>query len=225
MPTPYYDANDGYPDTLLLNNGTGQFTDGTKAAGLLAKQNRRTYSASFADLDGDHDLDLLTVCDFSGIDLYRNDGRGTYTDVTDQWVKQRHGFGMSHAVNDFDGDGAADDFAAAEWGKGDDYYYASAASAELRRAPDGVRARRQGARGVVRGWRRRGGGSSPPDHRRHRRARGGGRRARERKPRPARRGARGRRRGLARLARQLRLCGRRRRARVARQPRQPRQPR
>ena len=49
MPTPYYDANDGYPDTLLLNNGTGQFTDGTKAAGLLAKQNRRTYSASFAD--------------------------------------------------------------------------------------------------------------------------------------------------------------------------------
>ena len=108
MPTPYYDANDGYPDTLLLNNGTGQFTDGTKAAGLGAKRNRRTYSASFADLDGDHDLDLLTVCDFSGIDLYRNDGRGTYTDVTDQWVRQRHGFGMSHAVNDFDGDGALD---------------------------------------------------------------------------------------------------------------------
>ena len=108
MPTPYYDANDGYPDTLLLNNGTGQFTDGTEAAGLSAKRNRRTYSASFADLDGDHDLDLFTVCDFSGIDLYRNDGKGKFTDVTDQWVKQRHGFGMSHAVNDFDGDGALD---------------------------------------------------------------------------------------------------------------------
>ena len=108
MPTPYYDANDGYPDTLLLNNGTGQFTDGTEAAGLSAKRNRRTYSASFADLDGDHDLDLFTVCDFSGIDLYRNDGKGKFTDVTDQWVKQRHGFGMSHAVNDFDGDGVLD---------------------------------------------------------------------------------------------------------------------
>ena len=108
MPTPYYDANDGYPDTLLLNNGTGQFTDGTEAAGLSAKRNRRTYSASFADLDGDHDLDLLTVCDFSGIDLYRNNGKGKFTDVTDQWVKQRHGFGMSHAVNDFDGDGTLD---------------------------------------------------------------------------------------------------------------------
>ena len=108
MPTPYYDANDGYPDTLLLNNGTGQFTDGTEVAGLSAKRNRRTYSASFADLDGDHDLDLLTVCDFSGIDLYRNNGHGKFTDVTDQWVKQRHGFGMSHTVNDFDGDGALD---------------------------------------------------------------------------------------------------------------------
>ena len=108
MPTPYYDANDGYPDTLLLNDGAGQFTDGTVAAGLSGKRNRRTYSASFADLDGDHDLDLFAVCDFSGIDLYSNDGQGKFTDVTDRWVKQRHGFGMSHAVNDFNGDGALD---------------------------------------------------------------------------------------------------------------------
>ena len=108
MPTPYYNANDGYPDTLLLNNGSGRFTDGTEAAGLLAKRNRRTYSASFADLDGDQDLDLLTVCDFSGIDLYRNEGRGVFSDVTDQWVQQRHGFGMAHTVNDLDGDGTLD---------------------------------------------------------------------------------------------------------------------
>ena len=108
MPTPYYDANDGYPDTLLLNDGVGQFTDGTESTGLATKRNRRTYSASFADLDGDHDLDLFAVCDFSGIDLYSNDGQGKFTDVTDRWVKQRHGFGMSHAVNDFDGDGVLD---------------------------------------------------------------------------------------------------------------------
>ena len=108
MPTPYYDANDGYPDTLLLNDGVGQFTDGTESTGLATKRNRRTYSASFADLDGDHDLDLFAVCDFSGIDLYSNDGQGKFTDVTDRWVKQRHGFGMSHAVNDFTGDGALD---------------------------------------------------------------------------------------------------------------------
>ena len=108
MPTPYYDANDGYPDTLLLNDGVGHFTDGTESTGLATKRNRRTYSASFADLDGDHDLDLFAVCDFSGIDLYSNDGQGKFTDVTDRWVKQRHGFGMSHTVNDFNGDGALD---------------------------------------------------------------------------------------------------------------------
>ena len=34
MPTPYYDANDGYPDALLINDGKGNFTDGTKNAGL-----------------------------------------------------------------------------------------------------------------------------------------------------------------------------------------------
>ena len=108
MPTPFYDANDGYPDALLINDGKGNFTDGTKNAGLDAKRNRRTYSASFADLDGDNDLDLFCVCDFSGIDVYRNEGKGKFTDVTDNWVKQRHGFGMAHTVADFNGDGALD---------------------------------------------------------------------------------------------------------------------
>lgn len=108
MPTPYYDANDGYPDALLINDGDGNFTDGTEAAGLAAKRDRRTYSASFADLDGDSDLDLFCVCDFSGIDVYRNDGKGKFTDVTDGWVKQRHGFGMAHTISDFNSDGALD---------------------------------------------------------------------------------------------------------------------
>ena len=29
MPTPYYDANDGEPSFLLLNDGRGHFTDAT----------------------------------------------------------------------------------------------------------------------------------------------------------------------------------------------------
>ena len=106
MPTPYYDANDGYPDALLINDG--DFTDGTANAGLSKKRNRRTYSASFADLDGDNDLDLFCVCDFSGIDVYQNDGKGRFTDVTNMWVKQRHGFGMGHAISDFNSDGRLD---------------------------------------------------------------------------------------------------------------------
>src|SRR5262249_5856326 len=37
----YYDANDGYPSYLLLNDGHGNFTDVTEAAGLGTKRWRR----------------------------------------------------------------------------------------------------------------------------------------------------------------------------------------
>src|SRR2546429_2693175 len=105
MPTPYYDANDGNPAYLLLNDGQGNFTDATAAAGLEKKRWRRTYSASFADLDSDGDLDLLVVSDFAGVDLYRNDGRGRFTDVTREWVAEPRAFGMAHALADFNPDG------------------------------------------------------------------------------------------------------------------------
>ena len=108
MPTPYYNANDGYPDALLINDGNGNFTDNTENSGLAPKKNRRTYSASFADLDGDKDLDLFCVCDFSGIDVYQNDGKGSFTDMTDQLIEQRHGFGMGHTISDFNSDGILD---------------------------------------------------------------------------------------------------------------------
>ena len=65
MPTPIYNANDGFPGYLLLNDGTGRLTDATAAAGLVAKRHRRSYSASFADIDNDRDLDLVVVSDFA----------------------------------------------------------------------------------------------------------------------------------------------------------------
>ncbi|PYI85931.1 MAG: hypothetical protein DME26_09860, partial [Verrucomicrobia bacterium] len=108
MPTPYYNANDGYPAYLLLNDGHGNFTDATEAAGLGRKRWRRTYSASLVDLDGDGHLDLVVVSDFAGVDLYRNDGHGHFADVTHQWVAEPHAFGMAHALSDFNADGALD---------------------------------------------------------------------------------------------------------------------
>jgi hypothetical protein len=42
MPTPFYDANDGYPSHLLLNDGDGSWTPATAEAGLGAKRFRRT---------------------------------------------------------------------------------------------------------------------------------------------------------------------------------------
>lgn len=108
MPRPFYDARDGHPSFLLLNNGLAQFKDATLEAGLGAKRARRTYSASFVDLNQDQHLDLLVVSDFAGLDLYANDGRGHFTDVTAAWVASPEAFGMAHTTADFNRDGVLD---------------------------------------------------------------------------------------------------------------------
>lgn len=110
MPTPYFDANDGFPAYLLRNEGNGTFVDVTEDSGLTAKRNRRTYSASLADVDNDRDLDLVVVSDFSGIDVYTNDGTGHFTDVTDSRIDNRHAFGMSLTFSDYDADANLDFF-------------------------------------------------------------------------------------------------------------------
>ena len=112
MPSPFYDANDGYPSYLLVNDGDGNFTPATEEAGLSAKRFRRTYAGSFVDLDSDGDLDLLVVSDYSGVDLYHNDGMGHFTDANDTLLGDRHLFGMSAAFADYDLDGKLDFFVA-----------------------------------------------------------------------------------------------------------------
>ena len=104
----YYEANDGHPCYLLWNDGTGHFQDATVSAGLEKKRGRRVYSASWVDLDDDADLDLVVNADFAGADLYRNNGSGHFTDVTDSWVAESHAFGMSHTLADFNVDGRLD---------------------------------------------------------------------------------------------------------------------
>lgn len=110
MPSPYYDANDGFPAWLLLNDGTGRFEPATEEAGLAAKRNRRSYGGSFVDLDEDGDLDLLVVSDFAGVDVYYNNGKGYFTDVTDASVDERHLFGMAATFSDYNVDGKLDFF-------------------------------------------------------------------------------------------------------------------
>lgn len=110
MPTPFYDANDGYPSYLLLNNGDGTFEEATESAGLSKKRFRRTFAASFVDLDQDLDLDLLVTSDFSGSDVYLNDGTGHFTDQTKNLLDESTNFGMGHAIADFNQDGNLDFF-------------------------------------------------------------------------------------------------------------------
>lgn len=110
VPIPFHNSNDGYPSFLLLNNGHAEFMDATDSSGLQSKRHRRVYSSSFVDWDKDGNLDLLVVSDFCGADLFRGNGHGQFTDVTDTMIDQPRAFGMAHAFSDFNSDGALDLF-------------------------------------------------------------------------------------------------------------------
>jgi hypothetical protein len=91
--------------------GTRRFTDVTEAAGL-GGQKGMSRVAFFADLDGDGQLDLTVINDFAvGSDLtpsriYRNNGNGTFTDVTAGSGFNPAGFIVGGAsLADFDGHG------------------------------------------------------------------------------------------------------------------------
>ena len=77
--------------------------------GLNEKRFRRTYSCSFVDLDKDNILDLITVNDFAGIDIYKNNG-SKFTDITKEIISEKSSFGMSHSIADYNLDGKDDLF-------------------------------------------------------------------------------------------------------------------
>jgi enediyne biosynthesis protein E4 len=127
------------PNTLYRNVGNGVFMDVTRAAGVgLAGW---STSCAFLDADGDGDLDLFvtnyldapkTNNRFCGDPqrrirvychplvypavpnvLYRNDGKGAFTDVSSEAGLTKYiGNGLGVAVGDYDDDGRPDVFVA-----------------------------------------------------------------------------------------------------------------
>lgn len=124
------------PDAFYRNNGDGTFTDATEESGLA--DSRYTAGAAFFDYDKDGFLDLVVVayCDvtlatsrecagflvgrtreycgpavYGGVAtrLYRNQGDGTFADVTlKTGIADAYGHGLGVNIADFDGNGWQD---------------------------------------------------------------------------------------------------------------------
>jgi hypothetical protein len=133
-------------NTLYRNNGNGTFTDVTKQAGLLSPQPRFGSGCAFLDYDRDGKLDLFVAnyltfdqktapragqsneCNSQGVfcgprglpygyhSLYRNNGDGTFTDVTAAAGinKVDGGYGLTAVAADFDNDGWTDIYVACD---------------------------------------------------------------------------------------------------------------
>ena len=127
------------PNVLYRNNGDGTFTDVTKRAGVKGAHTVGA-GACFLDMDGDGDLDLYVAnyLEFSARThekaqtvssrayavtprhyrpvpdiLYRNNGDGTFTDVSAaSGIGAHAGWGMGMVCADYDNDGDTDIFVA-----------------------------------------------------------------------------------------------------------------
>jgi hypothetical protein len=133
-------------NTLYRNNGDGSFTDVTDAAGLLSKESRFGTGCSFVDFDRDRKLDLFVsnyvgfdpatvpragqsnecnservFCGPRGLpfgrhSLYRNNGDGTFKDVTVEAGigSVEGGYGLTAVATDFDAEGWPDIYLACD---------------------------------------------------------------------------------------------------------------
>jgi hypothetical protein len=127
-------VNNFGPNVLYRNNGDGTFTNVAQPAGV-AGGDQVGAGASFLDMDRDGDLDLFVgryvdfkfethkISHMGGFPsyvgplnypptsnlLYRNDGNGTFTDVSeDAGISAHLGSGMGTVCADYDNDGDTD---------------------------------------------------------------------------------------------------------------------
>ena len=105
--------NDGYPDLLLtyslkiqlwLNSGNGTFENVTDSAGILTSNDCINTSATWFDYNNDGFLDFY-VNDWNSCGsnfLYRNNGDGTFSDLTSQLNLVETESNYSYAAMPFD---------------------------------------------------------------------------------------------------------------------------
>ena len=109
LPADYARTDPQYWNRLYRQNPDGSFTDVTAEAGLSKAGNNYGMGVAVGDYDNDGFPDLY-VTNFGSNVLYRNNGDGTFTDVTSEAGVAAGGWSVSAGFLDYDNDGRLDLF-------------------------------------------------------------------------------------------------------------------
>ena len=93
--------------SLLRNNCNGTFTDVTAEAGLAAPATS-SQATAWVDINNDGALDLFVGNEDTHAQLFLNDGKGHFTDISKSAGVDRISFAKGVTVGDYDNDGFAD---------------------------------------------------------------------------------------------------------------------
>ncbi len=96
---------------LWVNDGNNNFTEQAAQANL--KIGAQSWLADFADIDNDGDLDCIVINHYDDCQLMRNNGNGTFTDITNQsgllpTLSDGNVYGIQGLFRDFNNDGFVD---------------------------------------------------------------------------------------------------------------------
>ncbi len=108
----HVDGWEGIIDRLWVNDGSGNFVDGGEAAGISSAK-RRGLAVIGSDWDDDGDTDLFVANDSQANLVWRNEGDGTFTDISGMSGADLNEHGKSEAcmgsdMGDLDNDGDPD---------------------------------------------------------------------------------------------------------------------
>jgi len=109
LPVDFARRDPAYWNRLYRQNPGGSFTDVTAAAGLSSAGNDYGMGVATGDYDNDGHTDLY-VTNYGRNILYRNNGNGTFTDVTEKAGVAGGRWSVSAAFLDYDNDGRLDLF-------------------------------------------------------------------------------------------------------------------